>query len=139
MEFTVPQFIEKETRIVGPFSFKQLVVVGIGVALCIMLYFNTPFAAFIIIAPILLVVSFALSFLKINRTPLPNLLKNIFIFVFKPKVYLWKKKSMPPKFISQRKFEEVKKEDEKLSIGITKGGRLKQLYTTLETKNRQNG
>jgi hypothetical protein len=136
MEFTVPQFIEKESKIVGPFSFKQLTFVGIAGAICIFLYFSTSFLIFFTVGPILLIIAFALAFLKINKTPLPIFIKNAFSFVFRPKIYLWKKKNIYQKFVVQKKVEEAEKE-ESPNLSLTKGGHLKQLYTSLEAKKKQ--
>jgi len=138
MEFTVPQFIEKEPKIVGPLTFKQFIFVGIAGALCIFLFFTAPFPVFIILAIFLLGGSFALAFFKIGRTSLPVFIKNFFIFLAKPKIYLWKKKANPPKFL--RKEEEEKpikegaEEDKKSKLKVTKGGHLDELLTRIETK-----
>ena len=73
MEFTVPQFIEKEPKIVGPFTFKQFIFIGIAGGLSIFLFFAVSFFIFIILAIILLGGAFSLAFLKIERISLPVL------------------------------------------------------------------
>lgn len=137
MEFTVPQFIEKEPKIVGPFTFKQFIFIGIAGGLCLFLFFVLPLPIFIIIAIILLGGAFALAFLKIGKTSLPVFIKNFFIFLFKPRVYLWKKKISPPKFLRREK-RELKLEKEELKkesdLKVTKGSKLDELFTRLETK-----
>ncbi len=138
MEFTVPQFIEREPKIVGPFTFKQFIFIGIAGGLCLFLFFTLPLTIFIIIAVFLLAGAFALAFLKINRTPLPIYIKNFFAFLFKPRVYLWKKKISPPKFLREKK-EKIKKEEESEikkgpELKLSQGGRLDELFTHLETK-----
>ncbi len=133
MEFTVPQFIEKEPKIVGPFTFKQFIFIGIAGGICIFLFFTVSLFVFILAAIVLLGGAFALAFLKIGKTSLPLFIKNFFSFLFKPKVYLWKKKISPPKFL--RKTEAKKEESEKKSeLKVTKGSRLDELFTRLETK-----
>ena len=138
MEFTVPQFIEKEPKIVGPLTFKQFIFVGIAGALCIFLFFTVPFPIFIILAIFLLGGSFALAFLKIGKTSLPVFIKNFFIFFAKPKIYLWKKKAIPPKFLrkeeEEKSLEEKGEEDKKSKLKVTKGGHLDELLTRIETK-----
>ncbi len=138
MEFTVPQFIEKKAKIVGPFTFRQFIFIGIAGGICLFLYFILPLAAFIIISIILVGGGFALALLKINKTSLPVYIKNFFIFLFKPKIYLWRKKITPPKvFQKGKKFEEKKIKIKKESpLKIAKGSRLGDLFTSLETKNR---
>ena len=137
MEFTVPQFIERKPKIVGPFTFKQFVFVGTASGICLFLYFTVPFQVFIIATVFLLGTAFALAFLKIGKTSLPVFLKNLFSFLWKPKVYLWKKKMVPPKIIKKERI--VKKEaeiKEKPSPKIAERSRLKELFTHIETRSK---
>lgn len=138
MEFTVPQFIEKEAKIVGPFTFKQFIFIGIAGGLCVFLFFTVPFSLFLILAIFLLGGAFALAFFKIQRVSLPVFIKNLFSFLFKPKIYLWKKKGSPPKFLRKEKPEtkirEEEKEGRKSKLKIIRGGRLHELLTRIETK-----
>ncbi len=133
MEYIVPQFIERETKIVGPFTFKQFIFIGIAGGLSIFLYFFLPFFLFLIIAIVLLGGAFALAFFKMGGFPLPKLLQNFFIFLTKPKIYLWKKKTIPPKIF--KKMEEPKEEEKEGSIlKISGRSRLRELFKVLETK-----
>ena len=136
MEFIVPQFIEKEPKIVGPFTFKQFIFVGTAGGISIFLFFFLPLPLFIIIAMPLLGGAFALAFLKIQKTSLPVFIKNFFFFLFKPKIYLWRKKRIPPKFLKKEKeIELIKKGPKKESdLKITRGSKLHELFTRLETK-----
>jgi len=135
MEFTVPQFIEKEPKIVGPFTFKQFIFIGIAGGICIFLFFTVSLFVFIIMTIVLLGGAFALAFLKVGKTSLPLFIKNFFAFLFKPKVYLWKKKTSPPKFIKEEKVKEEKEEiEEKSKLKVSTGSRLDELFTRLETK-----
>lgn len=135
MQFVVPQFIEKEAKIAGPLTFKQFIVIGTAGALCIFLFFVVPLWLFIIIAVVLLGGSAALSFIKINKVSLPVFIKNFFVFLFKPRVYLWKKKSSPPRFLKEKKEEKKEGEGEKQSkLKVSRGSKLDELLTRIETK-----
>ncbi len=138
MDFTVPQFIEKKAKIVGPLTFRQFIFIGTTGGTCLFLYFVLPLTAFIITSIILVGGGFALAFVKINKTSLPVFIKNFFIFLFKPKIYLWRKKTMLSKvFKKEKKVEEKKiKSKEKSVLKIAKGSRLGDLFTSLETKNK---
>lgn len=139
MEFTVPQFIEKAPKIVGPLTFKQFVFIGTAAGICLFLYFTVPLHIFIIASIFLLGTALALAFLKVGKTTLPVFLKNFFIFVVGPKVYLWKKKPTPSKIIKKEKIKKTIME-EKIKEGaapkIAERSRLKELFTHLETKNK---
>lgn len=138
MEFTVPQFIEREPKIVGPFTFKQFIYIGIAGGICLLIFFVVPLSIFIVIAIVLLGSAFALAFFKVNKISLPVFLKNFFIFsVFRQKIYLWKKKTTPPKFLKPEETAEEKIGEEgpkKPILKIAEGSRLKDLFTQLETK-----
>jgi len=139
MEFTVPQFIEKEARIVGPFTFKQFIFIGTAGGICLLLFFVVPLVFFVPLAVILLGGAFALAFLKVERTSLPMFIKNFFLFIFKPKIYLWQKKSAPPTILKQEK-EVIKKTEEgakvESTLKVVRGSKLRELFTYLETKQR---
>lgn len=147
MEFTVPQFIEKEAKIIGPLTFKQFIFVGVAGGICLLLFFFVPFFLFVIIAILLMGGGAALAFLRVERIPLPAFLKNLLIFFFKPKIYLWKKGTSGPRFLSQKeapeKIEESPEPEINLSNSTTatksklkmaKNSRLNELYVRLGGK-----
>ncbi len=136
MEFIVPKFIEREAKIVGPFTFKQFIFIGVAGGLCLLLYFVLPIFVFVIVAVILLGGAFSLAFLKVEKISLPVFVKNFFIFLSKPKVYLWKKKGIPPKILKKEEKiikgeEEIKKESD---LKIARDSKLSELLTRIETK-----
>jgi hypothetical protein len=139
MEFTVPQFIENEAKIVGPLTFKQSIYIGAGGGICFFLFFTAPFYVFAPLAIIVMAVAAGLAFLKVQSIPLPSYIKNFFFFLFKPKVYLWKKKNLPLKFFSQDKSTEKMKATEDRDgnnspLKISKKSRLNELNTEIEAK-----
>jgi len=136
MEFTVPQFIEKEAKIVGPFTFKQFVFIGAAGGISIFLYLTLPPFISAILILILMGAAFALSFLKIEKTSLPEYITNFFIFLFRPKIYLWKKKTGSPKFLRKEKIivKELIKKESPGELKVSRGSRLDKLFTKLETK-----
>lgn len=137
MQFTFPQFIERESKIVGPLTFRQLIFFIIAGGICIFLYVFVPFGLFLTATIFLMGWAFAFAFLKIERTSLPVFIKNLFIFLSRPKIYLWKKKNILPKFFKKEPVEEVgeiEEAKEKSILKIAGKSRLKQLLTRLETK-----
>jgi hypothetical protein len=141
MEFTIPQFIEKEAKIVGPLTFKQFAFFGMAVLVSVALFFILPRFIFFIIGPVLLVGAFALAFYKKEGVPLPDLMMGFFSFIFKPKIYLWKKKGVPPRFLRPEdvKKRNIRKEslEEKNKgprLKMSRGSHLHDLFTQVETK-----
>ena len=92
MEFSIPQFIEKEAKIVGPLTFKQFGFLGLAVLVSVALFFLLPKTVFLVLSPVLVGGAAALAFYKKEGVPLPDLIIGFFSFMFKPKIYLWKKK-----------------------------------------------
>ena len=86
----MPQFIETEIKIVGPFTLKQFLWVAAG-AVLIFLDFSIfkGFAALIIGLPIA-GVALALAFLKIDDLPLINYVANALSYMFGTKEYRYR-------------------------------------------------
>lgn len=137
MEFTVPQFIEYEAKVIGPLTFKQFIIVGGAGIACFIIWFKTPLWLFLPLAIIIGGGAVGLSFLKVGgRTPLV-VLKNFLFYSISPKIYIWKRKIIAPKIIKEEKKE--KKIEEEPELKIVKKSRLRQLATKIETSRRENG
>jgi hypothetical protein len=92
MQFRVPQFIDIEDKIFGPFSFRQFVYLVGGGAISFVLYKLLPFfIAILLILPIV-GLALALTFYKVNNKPFIETLENWFKFSTQNKLYVWKKK-----------------------------------------------
>lgn len=91
-QFQVPQFIEVEDKIIGPLTLKQFMYLVVGGALLFILYFFLQFFLWFFAALIIAPLALALAFLKINGRPFIYFLMALIGFIFKPKLYLWKKK-----------------------------------------------
>lgn len=135
MRFTLPQFIEYETKIVGPLTFKQFIFVGIAGAICFFLYFTigkTNFTLFLMASLIIGTIAAALAFLQIGGRPFPTIIGNFLRFNLKPKMFIWRKKEIPITIFKK----EIKKEEgaEELPLKIAEKSKLKKLKTQIETK-----
>jgi len=94
MQHTIPQFIEHEARIVGPFTFKQFTYFAAAAAVALVLYFSFGMSSlFIIGSAIAVLVAAAFALLKVEGRSLPELVKNIFLFFSSSKIFLWKRQS----------------------------------------------
>ena len=91
LNFHVPQFIEVEDKVVGPFTLKQFIYLVGGVGLAFIAYKTLPlFLAVFIILPAL-VLACALAFYKVNNRPFIFLLEAAFKYSMGSKLYVWKK------------------------------------------------
>lgn len=87
----MPQFIEVEDKIFGPFSFRQFVYMGGGIGSVVVLYFVGGFFAAVLIGMPIFGVGLALAFLKINNRPLIYAAQSAFFYFTRKKLFLWKR------------------------------------------------
>jgi hypothetical protein len=90
MQYQVPQFIETEDKVVGPFSLRQFAYVGAAAVVSSICYFLLQTWLFLIVGLILVGGALALSFVKINGRPLIKVAMSAFNFYWKPQLYVWK-------------------------------------------------
>lgn len=91
MRFNVPQFLEIEDKIIGPLTLKQFGYMLAGGAILFILYQFLRFWLFVIIGAPVALLFFALAFIKVNGRPFVSLLGAFVNFLFKPKLFVWKK------------------------------------------------
>ena len=91
MKYSVPQFIDVEDKIFGPFTFRQFAYLIGGGGLCYAILKLLPtIIAILFIIPIgTLAVS--LAFIKVNGKNLIDILESGVNYFIKRKLYLWKK------------------------------------------------
>ena len=91
MRFQVPQFIETEVKLVGPFTLRQFIWITFGTVLIYVLYLAIPSLFFFLIAIPLGAIFAALAFVTINGAPLVNYVLYAVDYAFNPKKYVYKK------------------------------------------------
>ena len=97
MRFQIPQFIEVEDKIFGPFTFKQFVYLAGGVGIVFVIYRAFPlFLALLLIVPVVLF-SLGLAFYKVNDRPFILVVEASFKHLLRSKLYTWKKIAMTKK------------------------------------------
>lgn len=92
MRFQVPQFIETESKVVGPFTFKQFIYLAIGGAFIFIFryIFGDLFYWLIASLPVALL-AIALAFYKIDGVPLPRYILMALSFLTGTKKYIFQK------------------------------------------------
>lgn len=93
MRFEVPQFIEIEDKIFGPFTWRQFLYLGGGLGMAVVMFFTLPFVLFAIFGIPLALLSAALAFYPVNSRPFSYFLEAIFNYVRGQRMYFWRKKS----------------------------------------------
>jgi len=92
MQFKVPQFLDIEDKIFGPFTFKEFVYLAGGAGLCFVLYKLLGLVLGAI--PILAVagLSIALARYRPNNKPFINMIEAGFNYLTQSKLYIWKRR-----------------------------------------------
>ena len=75
MRYEVPQFIEVEQKVIGPFTWRQFVYLAGGAGALLITFLTLPFLLFIIIGVPLAALAVLLAFQKVNNRPFELLLE----------------------------------------------------------------
>jgi hypothetical protein len=93
MRFEVPQFIEVEDKIIGPFTWKQFVYIAGGAGALVALYLYASFFVFVLLGLPIGALAATLAFHQVNNRPFAIFLESFFNYVTKKRLYIWKKES----------------------------------------------
>lgn len=91
MRFEVPQFVDVEDKIFGPFTWKQFVYLAGGGGAGFILYATLPFIIFVLVAAPIVALAAGLAFYKINEQPLSVMVEAVVTYFSRGRLYLWKK------------------------------------------------
>ncbi|HEY4506613.1 MAG TPA: PrgI family protein [Candidatus Paceibacterota bacterium] len=91
MRFQVPQFIETETKIIGPFTLKQFLYLAAGAVILFILQYVISLTYLIIVAVPIVIISVALAFYRIDGIPLAKYLMMALSYATGPKRYQFRK------------------------------------------------
>jgi hypothetical protein len=122
MQFQVPQFIEHDPKILGPFTVKQSIYIGGAMGACFFLYFSlgkSNFFLYVIVCGALFASALGLAFLKVEGLGISTVSKNFFNFTVGSKIYKWDRKASPvflPTRTSRKSVETKKEEKTKLTL-----------------------
>lgn len=136
MRFEVPQFIEIEDKIFGPFTLKQFIYLAGTAGIAFGFYSFLPlFIAIIFIAPFA-VFGLALAFYTHNNRPFILLVESWFNFTFKNKLYIWKKREKP---VEEHVDEVTQITQAPMYVPKLSDSKLKDLSWSLDVEERKRG
>ncbi|MBU4369406.1 hypothetical protein KKG58_01435 [Patescibacteria group bacterium] len=113
MQFIVPQFIDVETKIIGPVTPKQFIILIITAGLIFLSYKLADFTLFIIEAVFLFGLGITLAFVKINNQPAYYFILSLIQVFKKPSIRVWKREKM---LVLEKKIKKKKGEIEEVII-----------------------
>jgi hypothetical protein len=136
MQFKVPQFIDVEDKLFGPFTFKQFAYIVGGGGLVFIIYKVLPlWIAIFFIIPVA-ILSALLVFYKINEKPFIFYLEAGFNYLFSSKLYIWKQRLVKPENKGE---EEIKTAEITSVIPMTTTNKLKDLSWSLDVEDNVEG
>ncbi|XKT75296.1 MAG: PrgI family protein [Patescibacteria group bacterium UBA2103] len=94
MQYQVPQFIEVEDKIFGPFTLKQFIYLAGAAGISAVLFLSLPFFFALLLSIPFVGLGGALAFVKINNKPFIEVVESAFFFFTNGKLYLWEKKGV---------------------------------------------
>ncbi len=94
MQFKVPQFLDIEDKIFGPFTFREFVYLAGGAGLCFTIY--KLVGIYWGILPIAAIAGFssALAFYRPNNKPFINMVEAGTKYLFQDKLYIWQRRKV---------------------------------------------
>lgn len=140
MQFRVPQFLDIEDKIFGPFTFKQFGYLLGAIAFAYIFWKLVPYA--IVSFPLILIFSgtfLALAFVKINNRPFADVLESAYKFIIGDKILVWHKSEIKKELFDTQKmkeFEENKKKlENKIELKVVSQDKIKDLSKRLDILN----
>ena len=124
----VPQFIDIEDRIVGPLTAKQLGWLALGGVALLVLWSILSLGAFIVSAVFVAIIFGGLAFYRPYNQPLLSFVLSSVGFVFKPKMYVWKR--LPEK--QEIKKTAPKEEEAVIPKKVVSGKKIKEISQLLD-------
>lgn len=128
MQFKVPQFIEIEDKLFGPFTFRQFAYLIGGGGLIFIIYKLLPLWIGIFIIIPVGVIAGLLTFYKVNNRPFIYYLEAGFNYLFSSRLYIWKQRLAKP---GQEGMDEVHSSVKESLIPTNTGDKIKDLSRRL--------
>jgi hypothetical protein len=131
-QYPIPQFIESEGKIIFFLTFRQFFILLGGGVICFALFYALPSFLFFPLALVVIGITLAIGFLKIDNVSIVQIFLSFVGFSFNSKNYTWQKKeSSYPSQIKQH-YEIKKLQDIPVQRSTT--NRLQEIKKMVELK-----
>lgn len=106
-QFVVPQFIDKEDKILGPITVRQFIIILVTALFLVILYKFLDFTGFILGALLFGGFGVVLAFVKVNGREFHYFILNVLQILLRPALRVWKQEVT----VAKTKDEAEKKEN----------------------------
>ena len=135
MRFQVPQFIDIEDKIFGPFTFHQFAFLIGGAGIIFVIYKILPLWIGIFIILPMAALTVCLVFVKINTKPFIYYLEASFNYLISSKLYVWKQRLVKK---GDKQEDEAPALTTVSNIPMLSENKLKDLSWSLDVQDRNN-
>lgn len=115
-QFTVPQFIDVEDKIIGPITTRQFVILLATFIVGAIFYKLLDFGLFLVVAIIMFIIAATFAFAKINGRPFHYFVENFITTSRRPHLRVWSKEDM----VFQKNGEVEEEKDIEKHVAVTK-------------------
>lgn len=135
MQFKVPQFIDIEDKLFGPFTFHEFTYLVGGAGMIFIVYKTLPFfIAILLIIPIATLTAL-LVFYKINNKPFIYYVQASLSYFFGSKLYIWKQRLIKK---GQQNDQEEELPQKTTIVPVVNADRIKDLSWNLDIQDKNN-
>ncbi len=134
MQFKVPQFIDIDDKLFGPFTFSQFAYMIGGGGLIFVIYKILPLWIGIFLIIPVAILSILLVFYKINNKPFSYYLQAGINYFISNKLYIWKQRLINP---NDKEGEEPEAPQIVSMVPMTSANKLKDLSWSLDVQGKE--
>lgn len=136
-QFTVPQFIDVEDKIIGPITARQFIIFLVAAIIMAIAYRLFDFALFVTVSVLIFIFAVVLGFVKINGQAFHLFLLNIIQTWRRPGIRVWNNRLVT--VINMEKIPTLKFDSTKSSKEYYKKSRLAELSLVVDTEGEYRG
>jgi hypothetical protein len=134
-QFTVPQFIDVESKIIGPLTVRQFLIMLAAAAFIFISYKLFDFTLFIVVAIFIFLVAVLFAFVKVNGQGFHYFVLNLLKTLRKPNVRIWNHHLTT---YVEKENQEIKFESTEINKNL-KEAQVAELSLVVDTKGRYRG
>lgn len=111
MQFVVPQFIEVESKVIGPISVRQFIILLVTAGIMYVEFELFSIIPFAVIALLTLALGGLFAFAKVNSQPFHTFMLSFIQTVRRPKLSVWRRDAVPTTVVVKKGRKDKKDED----------------------------
>ncbi len=136
-QFTVPQFIDVEDKIIGPITARQFIIFLVAAVVIAIFYKLFDFSLFIVLSVIIFILAVLFGFVKINSRPFHFFMLNIIQTWRRPVIRVWNNRLAPE--INEEKIPTIKFDSTRSTKEYYEKSKLAELSLIVDTKGEYSG